>query len=94
MKRDLEAGKFRRNHMAAIVGCKVYVDAQEAYRRTDHNKDNVLEYSQSLQGNHSLFELAAGKGDLKLISKEWAEAHMRRSERTKPNRQVVISSRF
>jgi len=74
LKRELDGAKFRRNHIIAITGCKAYAEAQEIYRRTDHNKDQVLEYAQSLQGNHSLFELAAGKGDLKLITKEMAEA--------------------
>ncbi|HYF50496.1 MAG TPA: DUF2950 family protein [Planctomycetota bacterium] len=37
------------NQKAAVDFCKAYAEAQEQYRRVDHDGDRVLEYAQSLQ---------------------------------------------
>lgn len=62
------------NEAAAIAACKTYATAQETYRRTDWNQDGILEYAQTLAGNNSLFETAAGAGDIQLIDQAFARA--------------------
>ena len=62
------------NETAAVAACKAYATAQDIYRRTDWNKDGVLEYAQSLHGNYSLYENKAGDGDVAMIDRSFAQA--------------------
>jgi len=36
------------NESTAIAACKTYAEAQDIFRRTDWDKDGILEYAQSL----------------------------------------------
>src|SRR4029077_14838156 len=40
------AGRPSRNEVSAINACKIFCTAQDIYRRTDYNRDGVLEYAQ------------------------------------------------
>ncbi len=62
------------NEVAAQASCKSYCTAQDAYRRTDYNKDGVLEYAQALSGNNSLYETKTGLGDIAMIDRSFAHA--------------------
>lgn len=76
---EMVIAQAHRPHFSAreaiiIQACLEYVDAQNAYRRTDWDSDGVLEYSTSILGDKSLYEFQAGKGDLTLVEKEFAQA--------------------
>lgn len=59
----------------AVVRCLLECcEAQEIYRRTDWDGDGVMEYSQSLRGPNSLFEINPGAADLTLITQGLAAA--------------------
>ncbi|HYF50474.1 MAG TPA: DUF2950 family protein [Planctomycetota bacterium] len=62
------------NEASAVASCKVYVEAQAIYRRTDFDQDGVLEYAQALQGANSLLETTAGSKDLAYIDVTLARA--------------------
>ena len=62
------------NEAVAMAACKAYCAAQDNYRRTDYNKDGVLEYAQSLRGTDSLSETQPGRGDIALIDRSFAAA--------------------
>lgn len=62
------------NQTSAMAACKAYAEAQEIYRRTDYDSDGVLEYAQSIKGNHSLLEQTAGAGDLALVDRTFGDA--------------------
>jgi hypothetical protein len=63
-------GRMAANEVAAAACCKVFCTAQDLYRRTDYNKDGVLEYAQDLK---SLYEITPGTGDIALIDKAMME---------------------
>lgn len=69
-----DPAKIRANEAAAIAACMTYAKAQDMYRRTDWDSDGVLEYSQAVSGDHSLFEKTAGQGDIKLVPASFAAA--------------------
>ena len=71
---NLLRSRMAANETAAIAACKSFATAEDIYRRTDYNKDGVLEYAQKLSGINSLFETAAGVGDLALIDRSFANA--------------------
>ena len=71
---NLLRSRMAANETAAIAACKSFATAEDIYRRTDYNKDGVLEYAQKLSGINSLFETAAGLGDLALIDRSFAKA--------------------
>ena len=71
---NLLRSRMAANESAAIAACKAFCTAENIYRRTDYNKDGVLEYAQSLSGANSLFENTAGAGDLALIDRSFAAA--------------------
>ena len=71
---NLLRSRMAANETAAIAACKSFATAEDIYRRTDYNKDGVLEYSQKLSGANSLFETTATKGDLALIDRSFANA--------------------
>ncbi len=62
------------NETAALAACKAYCTAQDIYRRTDYNKDGILEYAQALRGKESLYETTEGQGDVALIDRSFANA--------------------
>lgn len=64
------------NEWAAVEACKTYAEAQDIYRRTDWDLDGVLEYSQAITGDHSLYERHSGSGDLRLVCATFAEASL------------------
>lgn len=66
--------RLNANESMAVGSCKAYCTAQDIYRRTDYNKDGVLEYAQALKGKDSLYETVPGTGDLKLIDISFADA--------------------
>jgi hypothetical protein len=57
------------NHENAIAACRAYTEAQEIYRRKDYDSDGLLEYAQSIKGDHSLVDKKAGDGALGLLTK-------------------------
>ncbi|HYF49449.1 MAG TPA: DUF2950 family protein [Planctomycetota bacterium] len=59
---------------AACGRLKALAEAQEVYRRTDHDGDGIFEYAHALSGDNSLLELTAGKRDLNLIHTTLANA--------------------
>src|ERR1700759_4873393 len=71
---NLLRSRMAANETAAIAACKSFATAEDIYRRTDYNKDGVLEYSQALSGANSLFETAAGAADISLIDASFAAA--------------------
>ena len=71
---NLLRSRMAANETAAVAACKAYATAQNIYRRTDYNKDGVLEYALHLSGINSLFETTAGAGDLALIDRSFANA--------------------
>ncbi len=62
------------NESAAVAACKTFAEAQDIYRRTDWDKDGILEYAQQIKGNFSLFENKAGDGDIALVDAAFAAA--------------------
>ena len=64
------------NESAAIAGCMTYAAAQDIYRRTDWDGDDLLEYAQSIRGNNSLYEKKEGTGDLTLVDAGFAGAEV------------------
>jgi len=58
----------------AAAACKMYVEAQEIYHRTDYNGDGVLEYAQRFSGKDSLIEKTSGAFDLALVDRSFAAA--------------------
>ncbi|MCZ7645424.1 MAG: DUF2950 domain-containing protein [Planctomycetota bacterium] len=66
--------QIRDNERIAIRACKTYAEAQDVFRRTDYDEDGVFEYATRATGQHSLFELQEGAGDLGLIEGEFARA--------------------
>ncbi len=71
---NLLRSRMAANEAAAVAGCKMYAEAQDIYRRTDWDKDGVLEYAQSVTGDFSLFEKTAGAGDVALVDAAFAGA--------------------
>jgi len=71
---NLLRSRMAANETAAVAACKAYCTAQDIYRRTDYNRDGVLEYAQALKGKDSLYETAAGAGDIALIDRSFANA--------------------
>src|SRR4051812_35976348 len=71
---SLLRSRMAANETAAAAACKAYAEAQEIFRRTDYDKDGVLEYAQAMGGNNSLLERVAGSGDLALIDRSFAAA--------------------
>jgi hypothetical protein len=72
------------NESRATASCRAYAEAQEIYRRSDHDKDGVLEFAQSLRGDNSLSEHKAGQNDLGLIDRVFAQAENGPSDNTMP----------
>lgn len=62
------------NETAAIACCKAYGEAQEIYRRTDWDKDGVLEYARQTMGPNSLCESDWYRYDIMLLDKAFANA--------------------
>ncbi|MGD0092842.1 MAG: DUF2950 family protein, partial [Planctomycetota bacterium] len=62
------------NEIAAVRACKAYAEAQEIFHRTNYHKDGVLQYATAMKGDCSLLETKAGKGDLGIIDKSFANA--------------------
>ncbi|HYF49744.1 MAG TPA: DUF2950 family protein [Planctomycetota bacterium] len=62
------------NEIGALKLCLGFVEAQEAYKKKDYDKDGVLEYAQSLRGDNSLLETKSGEADLLLIDRDFAAA--------------------
>ena len=71
---NLLRSRMAANETAAIAACKAFCTAEDIYRRTDYNKDGVLEYAQNLSGVNSLYETTALAGDLALIDRSFANA--------------------
>ena len=71
---NLLRSRMAANETAAVAACKAFCTAEDIYRRTDYNKDGVLEYSDKLSGNNSLYENTAGAGDVALIDRSFANA--------------------
>src|SRR5882672_10756751 len=71
---NLLRSRMAANESAAVAACKAFATAENIYRRTDYNKDGVLEYAQHLIGDNSLFETTAGAGDVALIDRSFASA--------------------
>ena len=71
---NLLRSRMAANETAAVAACKAFCTAEDIYRRTDYNKDGVLEYAQKLSGTNSLYENTAGAGDLSLIDRSFAAA--------------------
>ena len=79
---DLDIAK---NESKAIASCISYAEAQEIYHRTDYDEDGVLEYAQTLKGEHSLLENHMGKADLGLVTREFANAEGNPDGKTSSN---------
>jgi prepilin-type N-terminal cleavage/methylation domain-containing protein len=71
---NLLRSRMAANETAAVAACKSFATAEDIYRRTDYNKDGILEYAQALSGANSLFESTAGAADLALIDRSFANA--------------------
>ena len=71
---NLLRSRMAANESAAIAACKTFAEAQDIYRRTDYDKDGVLEYSTSISGANSLYEQAVNTGDLTLVDQAFATA--------------------
>src|ERR1700710_1510378 len=71
---NLLRSRMAANETAAVAACKAFATAEDIYRRTDYNKDGVLEYAQRLKGKDSLYETAPDAGDLALIDRSFANA--------------------
>lgn len=64
------------NESAAVAACKTFAEAEDIYRRTDWDSDGILEYSQTIRGNNSLYEKNAGQADLTLVDRAFAMAEV------------------
>ena len=73
---NLLRSRMAANEVAAIAACKAFCTAENIYRRTDYNKDGVLEYASRLSGVNSLYTgtVAATAGDIALIDSSFALA--------------------
>src|ERR1700755_1200914 len=71
---NLLRSRMAANEVAAVAACKAFCTAENIYRRTDYNKDGVLEYAQKLSGDNSLFENTAGAADINLIDASFSAA--------------------
>ena len=71
---NLLRSRMAANETSAIASCKSFCTAEDIYRRTDYNKDGVLEYAQNLSGTNSLFENSPGAGDIAMIDRSFANA--------------------
>ena len=71
---NLLRARMSANEAGAIASCKAYAAAQEIYRRTDWDKDAVMEYARQTVGPASLAETNWGRWDICLIDKELANA--------------------
>jgi prepilin-type N-terminal cleavage/methylation domain-containing protein len=71
---SLFRSRMAANEAAAAAACKAFSEAEEIYRRTDYDRDGILEYAQRLSGNNSLLEITAGAGDLGMIDKVFGAA--------------------
>jgi len=71
---SLMRSRIASNQTSAVASCKSFAEAEEIYHRSDYNTDGVLEYSQRLRGDWSLYECSAGLGDLSIIAKHFAYA--------------------
>ena len=72
---NLLRSRMAANETAAVAACKAFCTAEDIYRRTDYNKDGVLEYSQKLSGVNSLADgTVAGDGAIALIDRTFANA--------------------
>jgi hypothetical protein len=69
---NLLRSRMAANETAAIAACKAFAEAEDIYRRTDYNRDGVLEYAQHLSGTDSLYETRPGLGDNALIDRSFA----------------------
>jgi prepilin-type N-terminal cleavage/methylation domain-containing protein len=71
---NLMRSRMAANESAAIAACKAFCTAEDIYRRTDYNKDGILEYATFLHGTNSLLENTLGAGDLNLIDSAFGNA--------------------
>ena len=71
---NLLRSRMAANESAAIAACKTFAEAEDIYRRTDWDGDGILEYAQAIKGANSLYEKAAGTGDLTLVDASFASA--------------------
>jgi len=71
---NLLRSRMAANETAAAASCRAFAEAEDIYRRTDYNKDGVLEYATALSGSNSLYETTAGSGDVGLIERSYANA--------------------
>lgn len=71
---NMMRSRMAANEAASIAACKAYAEAQEIYRRTDWDKDGVLEYARQTMGPNSLYETDWSKGDVTLIDHAFAYA--------------------
>jgi prepilin-type N-terminal cleavage/methylation domain-containing protein len=71
---NLLRSRMAANETAAVAACKAFATAEDIYRRTDYNKDGILEYAQALSGANSLYETTGGTGDLALVDRSFANA--------------------
>ncbi len=71
---NLLRSRMAANETAAVAACKAFCTAEDIYRRTDYNKDGVLEYAQKLSGANSLYETVSALGDIALIDRSFAKA--------------------
>ena len=71
---NLLRSRMAANETAAVAACKAFCTAENIYRRTDYNKDGVLEYTSFLSGVNSLYETTAGTGDVALIDRSFSAA--------------------
>src|SRR5947207_14708953 len=69
---NLLRSRMAASEEAAVAACKAFATAEDIYRRTDYNKDGVLEYAQELSGANRLYETAAGAGDVGLVDRSFA----------------------
>ena len=72
------------NEKAAVASCKAFAEAEEIYRRTDYEGAGVKQYTPRLKGDLSLLETKAGKGDLNLIDRAFANAEGNPSQHPTP----------
>ena len=71
---SLLRSRMAANQTAAVAACKAFAEAEEIYRRTDYDRDGILEYAQRLSGANSLLETTANAGDLALVDQTFGRA--------------------
>jgi prepilin-type N-terminal cleavage/methylation domain-containing protein len=71
---NLLRSRMAAHETAAAASCKAFAEAEDIYRRTDYNKDGVLEYATALKGANSLYETTADQADVGLIDRTFAQA--------------------